>query len=54
MDKLADGLIAVLTAIVGLAVVAVIFSRSGQTASVITAGGNAFSSIIKSAVAPVS
>ncbi|MDE2019969.1 MAG: hypothetical protein KGJ13_06525 [Patescibacteria group bacterium] len=54
MDKLVDGLIAVLTAVVGLAVVAVIFSRGGQTAQVVTASGNAFSSIIKSAVSPVS
>ena len=53
-DKLVNGIIAVLVAVVGLATAAVIFSKNGQTAPVITAGGNAFSSIIKAAVGPVS
>lgn len=53
-DKFINGLIGVAIAIVGLATTAVIFSKSGQTATVITASGNAFSSIIKAAVGPVS
>lgn len=52
-DNLVNGVIAVAVGIVGLATVAVFFSSKGQAAQVITAGGNAFSSIIKSAVAPV-
>jgi len=53
-DKLVNGIIGVLIAIVGLATTAVIFSKNGQTAGVITAGGNAFAQIIKAAVGPVS
>jgi PRD1 phage membrane DNA delivery len=53
-DKLIDGLIAIGVAVVGLATIAVIFSQKAQTAGVITSGGNAFASIIKAAVAPVS
>lgn len=53
-DKVVNGIIAVAVAVVGLAVVAVIFSQKGQTSNVITAGGNAFASIIKAAVGPVS
>lgn len=53
-DKFIDGIIAVAIAVVGVATAAVIFSKGGQTAQVITASGNAFSSIIKAAVGPVS
>jgi len=53
-DKLVDGLIAIAVAVVGLATVAVIFSQKAQTGNVITQGGNAFASIIKAAVSPVS
>lgn len=52
--KLIDGIIAIAVAIVGVATAAVIFSKGGQTANVIQAGGNAFSAIIKAAVQPVS
>lgn len=51
--KLIDGIIAIAVAIVGVATAAVIFSKGGQTANVIKAGGDAFSSIIKAAVGPV-
>lgn len=53
-DKLINGTIAILVAVVGLATAAVFFSAKAQTASVLTAGGNAFASIIKAAVGPVS
>jgi PRD1 phage membrane DNA delivery len=52
--KFGDSIITILTAIVGLAVIAVLVSKQAQTGSVLTAGGNAFSSVIKAAVAPVS
>lgn len=54
MGKFTDGIIAVLVAVVGVATAAVIFSKKADTANVFTAGGNAFASIIKAAVGPVS
>jgi len=54
MDKFTDGIIAVLVAVVGVATAAVIFSKKADTANVLTSGGNAFASIIKAAVGPVS
>lgn len=53
-DKLVNGVIGVLIAVVGLATMAVIFSAKAKTGDVLTAGGNAFASIIKAAVGPVS
>ena len=44
---------ALLTAIVGVAIVAVIVSKNSQTSSVLTSAGNAFSGILKVAVSPV-
>lgn len=52
-DQLIASVVTVLTAIVGLAVLAVLVSGKARTADVITAGGNAFSHAIQSAVAPV-
>jgi hypothetical protein len=46
-------LVTILTAIVGLAIIAVLVG-SKQTSGVIKAGGSAFSSIIGAAVKPVS
>lgn len=46
-------IITVLTAVVGLAIVAVIVSKKADTANVLKAGGDAFGGIIKSAVSPV-
>lgn len=54
MGKFSDAIVAVLIAVVGVATAAVIFSKKADTANVVTAGGNAFSSIIKAAVGPVS
>ena len=47
-------MVTVLTAIIGVAIVATLVSKQANTAGVLTAGGNAFSSILKTAVAPVS
>lgn len=44
----------VLTALVTLAIVAVLVSNNAQTANVLTSGGQAFGGIISAAVAPVS
>jgi membrane DNA delivery protein len=53
MSNAVSGIIAVLTAIVGVAIVAVIVSDSANTAGVLTAGGNAFATSLKAAVSPV-
>lgn len=53
-DKVITGIVAVLMAIIGIAIVAVLVSKQANTASVLTAGGGAFSGILKTALAPVS
>jgi hypothetical protein len=53
MNKLVDGTIAVLVAVVGVALLAVFVSKNAKTSEVITSGGNAFANIIKAAVGPV-
>jgi PRD1 phage membrane DNA delivery len=52
-DKLIEGLVSIAVAIVGLALVAVLFG-SRQTSGVISSAGTAFGKIIGAAVAPVS
>jgi len=44
-----EGLIAVLTAVVGLAIIAVLVGKASSTASVLQSGGSAFSSILRAA-----
>jgi PRD1 phage membrane DNA delivery len=53
-DRIFADIMAILTAIVGLAIIAVIVSKQADTSNVLTSGGNAFSNIIKAAVSPVS
>lgn len=52
-DKLLTSVITVLTAIIGVAIVAVLVSKNAATGSVLTAGGNAFSQVLGTAVSPV-
>lgn len=52
-DELIRSVVTVLTAIVGVAIIAVLVSQRAQTGSVITAGGNAFSNALSVAVSPV-
>ena len=52
-ERATTGLVAILTAIIGVAIIAVLVSKQAQTASVLTAGGTAFGSILKAAVSPV-
>ena len=54
MNRFGEILVTIATGIIGLAIVAVIVSQRANTANVLTAGGNAFSGLIKAAVAPVS
>lgn len=53
-DQLIAGVVTVLTAIVGIAIIAVLVSKNANTAGVVSAGGNAFSGAIQAAVSPVS
>lgn len=46
--------VAILTAIIGLAIVAVILSPNSDTQNVISAGGGFFRSLVSKAVSPVS
>jgi hypothetical protein len=48
-DHLVTSIVTVLTAVVGVAIIAVIFSKQSNTASVLTSGGNAFAAILKAA-----
>ena len=53
MNSTLTAVLAIATAIVGLATLAVIVSRNSATADVVTAFGNAFGSAIKDAVSPI-
>lgn len=52
-DKVITSIVTVLTAIVGVAIVAVLVSQHSATANVISAGASGFSSILKTALTPV-
>jgi len=52
-DQLIASVVTVATAIVGLAIIAVLVSNNANTSGVIQAGGSAFASDIAAAVAPV-
>ncbi len=52
-DNLINSIVTVLTAIIGVAIIAVLVSRNAQTGGVITAAGQAFANDLTAAVAPV-
>lgn len=54
MDDFTSKIVYVLTAIVGVAIVAVLVSGNSQTVAVIQSAGNGFASVIKAATGPVS
>lgn len=53
MSPLMESVVTIATAIVGLAMVAVLVSRNANTASVIQAGASGFSNAIDTAESPV-
>jgi hypothetical protein len=53
MNSIGPGIIAIVTGIIGLAIVAVVVSQNANTSSVIGASGSALSSVIGAAVSPV-
>ena len=52
-DNLITSVVTVATAIVGVALIAVLVSRNANTAQVISSAGGAFSNALGAAVAPV-
>lgn len=52
-DQLISGIVTVATAIVGIAILAVLVSRQSQTPQVLSAAGSAFSNAIGAAVSPI-
>lgn len=52
-DQLITSVVTVLTAIVGVAIIAVLVSKNANTAGVIQSGGSAFSSALGTALSPV-
>ena len=53
MDNAVGQIATVATAIVGVAILAVLVSRNSQTPAVITSAGNAFANSLKAATGPV-
>jgi membrane DNA delivery protein len=54
MSDVVGGLVTVATAIVGVAIIAVLVGQNAKTSQVLQAGGQAFSTALGAAVAPVS
>lgn len=52
-ESLITSVVTVLTAIVGVAIIAVLVSKNANTAQVIQAGGGAFSQALQAATGPV-
>jgi hypothetical protein len=53
-DKTITAIVTVLTAVVGVAIIATLVSGQAQTANVLTAGAKGFATILGAATAPVS
>lgn len=53
MDRFGDQIVAVLTAIVGVAILSVILSRNSNTAGVISSAARGFSEALSTAVSPI-
>jgi hypothetical protein len=51
--KLGDSIVTVITAIIGVAIIAVLVSNQAQTGQVLTSAGTAFSSVLGAALSPV-
>jgi hypothetical protein len=48
-DDLIKGLVSILAAVIGIALIAVLVGKGSQTASVLSSGGSAFANILKAA-----
>lgn len=52
-SDITSSIVTVLLAIIGVAIIAVLVSQSANTSNVLSAGGNAFSSILGAATSPI-
>jgi hypothetical protein len=52
-DNIITGIVALLTAIIGIAILAALVSKSANTAGVISSASSGFSGILKSALGPI-
>ena len=52
-NQVIEGLVAIATAVIGVAIIAVLVGKNSQTSSVIKQAGSSFSSILQAAVSPV-
>ena len=53
MNNFWSGIVTVLVAIIGVAVLATLVSNRSKTAEVITSGGNAFANMLSAATSPI-
>ncbi len=53
MNSILNGVVVVITAIIGVAILAVILSPKSQTAEVLKAGSGAFSGALGTALSPI-
>lgn len=49
-DKVVTSIVSILTAIIGVAIIAVLVSNKSQTATVLSSGGSVFSQILGTAI----
>lgn len=52
-DKLTTGLISIVTAIIGVAIIALLVSKQANTSGVLGAAGKSFSQILACALSPI-
>lgn len=52
-DHLISGVMAVLTAIIGVAIIAIILSKQSDTSNVVNSGANSFASMLGCALSPI-
>lgn len=52
-DRATTAIVSIITAIIGVSIVAVLVSNQAQTGNVLTAGGKALGSVLTAATAPV-
>ena len=53
MDDIGKAIVGILTAVIGVAIIATLVSKNSNTSGVVNAGGHAFSSALNTALMPV-
>ncbi len=53
MNNITESVVTILTAIIGVAILAVLVSRNSNTSGVLSSAGDAFSNVLGVAVSPV-